>query len=230
MTNVLPFRLLLLSYLLIQKEVRQEIRKNFSSLLGRDDPHFWLKNAWRLGENFARMWQRNWRLDRIHLLGDNIKKGEGMIFLTLHFGVWEILPKIFSSLGYRVAIAVSKQRNPFFDKILKRWRQGGGVKMVYRISEMIDLLKRGFLLGFAGDNTHQAKIISLPGFWEGFGIIKTPFVLKERTKAKLYSLFARESKREIIIHLRMVNSPSEFAQVAREYIRTYPEEWIFWGK
>ncbi|MEO0102402.1 MAG: lysophospholipid acyltransferase family protein [candidate division WOR-3 bacterium] len=225
----ISFRLLLLSYL-FSKNYRPEIERNFYSLFGKNDPSFWWRNAKKLGENFALMLNQSWQLDKLRFLGDNIKKGEGMIFLTLHFGIWEILPAIFSTLGYPVAIAVSKQRNPFLERILTRIRKATGAKLVSNLWEMVNLLKSGFLLGFAGDNTQRVKRISLPKFWKGFGVIKTPFILARRTKAPLYSLFAHRNGKEVIIFLKRVSSPEEFAQVAREYIKKYPEEWVFWGK
>lgn len=225
----LSFRLLLLFYLFL-KNHRPEIERNFYSLFGKNDPSFWRRNAKKLGENFALMLSQNWQLDKLRFLGDNIKKGEGMIFLTLHFGIWEILPAIFSKLGYPVAIAVTKQRNQLFERILTRIRKATGAKLVSNLWEMVNLLKAGFLLGFAGDNTRRVKRIFLPKFWRGFGIGKTPFILTRKTKAPLYSLFAHRDGKEIIIFLKRVSSPEEFAQVAKEYIKKYPEEWVFWGK
>ncbi len=220
---------LLFFYLLLKKRYREEIGRNFFHLFGKKDNHFWWKNARALGKNLALMIIGR-PLDKIETIGENISMGKGAIFLTCHFGLWEILPKIFKAKGYRVAIAVGRQRIPILEKILSRLRSREGIVIVDKIPEMISLLKRGFLLGFAGDNTRRVKRFYLPEIGKGFGVVKTPFLLAKRSGLPLYTCFSVLRGSLIQIEWQRISQIQDFATIARNYIQRYPEQWIFWGK
>ncbi len=224
--------LILFLYLLIRRDYRREIEKNFYQIFRKREKSFWRRNAQRLGRNFALMLNPTplypSLLDKNQFIRENINMGNGMIFLTLHFGLWEILPTLFRSSGYPVAIAVSRQRNPFFERFLLSFRRRKGIKILSNIPDMIQCLKEGYLLGFACDNTQRTKRVYLPEI--GASIIKTPFLLAKRTKLPLYAILSKEDNCQLVIMMERITTERDFARFAVEFIKRYPEDWIFWGK
>jgi hypothetical protein len=80
------------------------------------------------------------------------------------------------------------------------------------------------------DNTRIVERIPLDVFWRGFRIIKTPFVIAERTRCPLYSIFGFLREKKVVVKIQRINGPEEFAKSALDFVREYPEEWVFWGK
>uniref|UniRef100_A0A7C3URQ7 Lysophospholipid acyltransferase family protein n=1 Tax=candidate division WOR-3 bacterium TaxID=2052148 RepID=A0A7C3URQ7_UNCW3 len=223
------FRCLLLGYLLRNKGYRKEIENNYYALFKKRSHKFFSRNAKRLSENFAFTLLGN--RDFLPEIPGEVQSGKGGVFLTLHFGIWEVLPSIFARAGFRVGIAVSSQKYSLVSRILERIRRRDGVFLVRSVPEMLSLVRRGFLLGFAVDNTRRVERFSLDIFWRGFRIVKTPFVIAERAKCPLYSIFGFLSReKKVVVKIERINGPEEFARSALDFVREYPEEWVFWGK
>ena len=224
----LSFRCLLLGYLLVKKGYRKEIEDNYYALFNRISCDFFRRNVKRLSENFA--FTLLGKRDFLPEIRGNLQSDKGGVFLTLHFGIWEVLPSIFARAGFRVGIAVSSQKYSLVSHILERFRRRDGVFLVRSVAEMLSLVRKGFLLGFAVDNTRIVERIPLDVFWRGFGIIKTPFVIAERTRCPLYSIFGFLREKKPVVKIQRINGPEEFAKSALDFVREYPEEWVFWGK
>jgi lauroyl/myristoyl acyltransferase len=218
----------LLGYLLVKKGYRKEIEDNYYALFKRRSCDFFRRNVKRLSENFA--FTLPGKRDFLPEIRGNLQSDKGGVFLTLHFGIWEVLPSIFARAGFQVGIAVSSQKYSLVSRILERIRRRDGVFLVRSVAEMLSLVRKGFLLGFAVDNTRIVERIPLDTFWRGFRIIKTPFVIAERTRCPLYSIFGFLREKKVVVKIQRINGPEEFARSALDFVREYPEEWVFWGK
>ncbi len=215
-------------YLFVKKNYRLEIERRFSFLFGRNGKGFWRRNVNVLSRNFTYMLFP--RIKAVRLFGDWVEKGRGQILVTLHFGIWEILPLIFLTLGYPVAIVAGKQRNWVLEWVLFRIRASRGVRLVRRVSEMVEVLEAGYLLGLAVDNTRRTKGVRLAHLG-GLRVSRTPFVLGKRLRREVYSIFGRVAEAGMInVYISRLRDERDFGYKAQEFIRRYPEDWVFWGK
>jgi KDO2-lipid IV(A) lauroyltransferase len=58
------------------------------------------------------------------------KKKKGLIFLTAHFGNWELSSQVVSLLGYPTKVLARQQKTTFIDEILNKYRSLHGCKVI----------------------------------------------------------------------------------------------------
>ncbi len=89
----------------------------------------------------------------------------GGILYSFHFGVWELMPRRLSQLGFRLGILVNTYkdqglRGRILDYLLKRFRSNKGVKIFYPddVFRIVEFIKSGGIFGVLIDgNTFYAK-------------------------------------------------------------------------
>jgi len=59
-----------------------------------------------------------------------LKEGKGLVFVTGHFGNWELLGAWFVAMGYPTHFLVGEQHNPYVDKLMNKFRASSGVPMI----------------------------------------------------------------------------------------------------
>jgi len=234
-------RAIVLSYLAVSPRVRREIRRNHARLCGRPDAGFWLKQGLRLGQNLALMsksgtrgldkWLDNARLDGENILEQIMLRNGRAVVLSLHYGLWELLPETFARRGYRVCVGAGDQRDARLLAEILQLRSQHGVRYTDSLTEMRDALKGGSLVGFAVDNTGRGRGAMCDSVWPGFEVLRTPFVLAQECSAALVPMLMRKNGRRLTVKIgEPVYSPDEFGIWARREIAAYPEDWVFWGK
>lgn len=241
--RALPFRISLplaqLIILLFLLRYRREMEENYTTFNKRDKK-FWIRNGLELGRNCALMLQlgKNDKgvFDRIRIKGeerlkDEYGRGRGIIVVSLHFGPFEILPQFFAYKGYKVAIIIDHQKSRWLEKGLVSLRRQRGVILVDSISKMLDVLKRGFILGVLLDNTNRVEKVFKDSLFKGFGIIKTPFILSRLTKAPIFPMVIYKNSIRIEVE---IGNPFGFSDnplpFFEPFVRKNPEEWVWFGK
>jgi len=241
--RVLPFRISLplsqLIILLFLLRYRREIEENYG-IFNKRDRKFWIRNGLELGRNSALMLQLGKRdkgiLDGIRVRGEErlreaYRKGRGVIVVSLHFGPFEVLPQLFAYKGYKVAITVDHQKSRWLEKGLVSLRSYRGVRLIDSIPQMIDVLRKGFILGFLLDNTHRVEKVFRHSLFKDFGVIKTPFILSKLTKAPIFPMIIYKNsirpEVEIGDPLNFKDNPIPFFE---PFIKRNPEEWVWFGK
>lgn len=246
--SVLPLRLStliaqgsLLLYLITHPSVRRELTANCIALLGSCPKVFWIRQAIRLGNNLALMAGRRQRfvqklLDRTDVIGDNIlaqilHRKRPIVVLTLHYGLWELLPDIFARRGYSLCVAVGHQREFSVGRRLSRLRFRPGVIWTDSLAAMRRALRCQRLVGFVLDNTRRTRGVPCSALGLGFTLLRTPFILQRTDNAELVPMFMfRNGNRFRVEVSGPVSSSEEFGSVARHLIQRSPEDWVFWGK
>ena len=90
------------------------------------------------------------------------ERARGIVFITGHFGNWELSSGIFSMLGVHVAPVYRMPQNPFIAKFLKQIRLDRHTKFIERrgaVNEMLRHLDGGGNVGFLFD---QEAIWGMP--------------------------------------------------------------------
>ncbi|MEO0079041.1 MAG: hypothetical protein ABIK86_08615 [candidate division WOR-3 bacterium] len=232
-------RLALITYLAFRPRHRAEIRTNYQILMKRDNPWFWLTNAWTVGANLALMARLGQRqcdaiVDRPMIYTDNIcssslERKLHTAVVSFHFGLWECLPKAFARRGYSVALAVGRQRDRLVAAQVDRLRQSDSVKLV-SLKQAVRRLASPGLTGFMLDNTSQGSWL-----WANAGSIRMrlpalAFELARRKGVALWLAFARMEHGRLRIDLAPIRGPDETLAALVAQVRANPAEWVFWGK
>lgn len=239
--SIIFCQIILLIYLFWHKTYRQEINLNYQRIFKRKR-RFWLRQALKLGHNLALTLQfgKNKKtLDKIEIYGENIlcdllKEKQKAIVVTFHYGLWELLPQIFQKLGYETYISVGEKRNRFFDE-LNKFRSQNGVKIVKTVAEMRTALSKSLtrprLLGFVLDNTSKTRGFKLfSPHWHNFSVLRTPFILAKSFKLPILAMFCFHQKNRLVVAIHAVRNSQALGNQLLSYIKSKPEEWIFWGK
>jgi len=241
-------RALLLLYLFVTPGVRREIALNLHRLfpeLSANGHHsfrlFWMRQAWRLGANLALMVRigrpaLNKLLDNAVINGENIveqimlQKGR-VVVLSLHYGLWELLPQVFAHRGYPVCVGMGELRDRAFAERLMELRGSHSVTMTESLADMRQAVRKGSLVGFVLDNTSRTRGLACDAFAPGLSVLRTPFALARAEQAQLVPMFIYQDRNVLRVEVQApVASEQEFGLRARELVRRRPEDWVFWGK
>jgi len=233
-------RLLVLAYLLLRPDYRAEIRANFQVVCGHDAPRFWVRNGWRVGRNLAMMARVGTRqtdaiIDRAMVYADNgirrfLERNVHTAMVCFHYGLWELLPKVFARRGLDVGVAAARQRDRRLAAALSRLRRLDSVEEAADPVALARRMRRPGLTGFMLDNTGRGR----QEWSEAGGVCMrlpvTGFRLAARAGAKVALIAGFIEQGRLRVHIS--SAPNEAAALARfvEIVRRRPEEWVFWGK
>ncbi|MCX6841848.1 MAG: hypothetical protein NTX53_06170 [candidate division WOR-3 bacterium] len=237
---VLLSRAIVLLYLALRPDYRQEIRRNLRIIMGKDSRWFWMRNGWRLGMNLAVMAKVRCRtgdaiIDRARVYGENLtrklmERELHVAMASFHFGLWEYLPQVFSRNGCRVLLAVGEQRDPVLSRQVSDLRRARGVKMAEGIRQVIKAGAGPSITGFMLDNTSQGT----QSWTECDGVnIRLPdigFRLAERKGGRLAPAFARLDRGRMRVDVYPAGDERAAARALLDQVRQHPEEWVWWGK
>ena len=240
---VLLSRAIVLLYLALRPDYRQEIRRNLRIIMGKDNRWFWVRNGWRLGRNFALMAKAGGRtgdaiIDRARVCGENLtnltnhllERELHVAMASFHFGLWEYLPQVFSRKGCRVLLAVGEQRDPALGRQVSGLRRARGVKMAEGIRQVIKAGAGPSITGFMLDNTSQGT----QTWVECDGVrVRLPdigFKIAARKSGRLVPAFAQLDRGRMRVDVYPAGDERAAACALLDQVRRHPEEWVWWGK
>jgi len=174
-----------------------------------------------------------------------LRKGKGVIFITAHFGNWELMAAYYGLKGLPVDIVARELDNPAFEEFVKWTRERSGNRIVSKSRAMRRLLKTLASNGIAGILLDQ-NVAAVEGvFVDFFGTLactnKGPAMLAAISNAAIVPTFIlREGRKHRIIigkevervntgdkdHDALVNT-ARMTKVIEDIIRKHPEQW-FW--
>ncbi len=181
-------RLIVIFYLTLRRDCRQDIAHNYRAIFGLEKRFFWIKNGWTVGRNIFLMARIGTEfakkfLDRVAIYRENNSKGQLMgqnlqrVMTSFHFGLWEYLPHIFARMEGKetaVSVFVGEQRNPSLAKAILKIRQGRGVtynppRYYFSLKELVSCwhqkrsnsIRRKTIIGFMLDNTSRGKQVDV---------------------------------------------------------------------
>jgi len=73
-------------------------------------------------------------------------RGKGIIFITLHYGEWELLGLATALLGFPLTIVTEQLRNPHVTRVFERLRGSAGSRIILQrnaVTKLFKALKRG---------------------------------------------------------------------------------------
>lgn len=189
--------------------------------------------------------ERYIRFENFGLAEEVLKKGKGLIFLTAHFGTWEIshaaLPH--KGLAYK---GIAREQKPYhLNELLNYYRQLHGCKIIMKgpaVKEALKTLRSNGIVGMLVDQDAGKKgvftdLFNRPASWNR-GVMEIAL----KTGATIIPGFAIREKGPFIrfrifdpIKLRKdINKEDAIKDAFRQYasilegmIRKYPQQWLW---
>jgi KDO2-lipid IV(A) lauroyltransferase len=113
---------------------------------------------------FARLMQRGEADDLVECDGldqlDSVERHTGVIFVTGHFGHWELLGGAAELIGYPAWTIARSVHNPFFERYVRRLREAGGLRVMAKrgsLRRVIRLLRDGQNVAFLIDQDARSE-------------------------------------------------------------------------
>lgn len=175
-------------------------------------------------------------------------RGRGVILLSAHFGNWELLGIVCSTLGYRFLPVARPLDNPWLNRLINRIRGRFGGEVVSKKAEsaprdMIQALRRGNLVGILLDQNVAADDGVFVNFFDRPACTsKGLALLARRTGAAVVPVFiVRETldRHRILLQppLELAATGDLHADVAvntarctaaiERMVRVHPEQWLW---
>jgi KDO2-lipid IV(A) lauroyltransferase len=188
-------------------------------------------------------------IDNYNLLERLREKKKGIVFLTAHFGSWELAIQAISVYtGMTVCTIAKSQSNAFVDRLINRWRELFGLKIVpmgVSVREILRTLQEGGIVALAADQTAPKESVSVEFFGRQVPTFQGPSVFCLKTGAPIVlGCAVRQENGNYKMHL--VHVPSEDligssdenvleltrrqVHMTEEIIRQYPEQWMWMHK
>jgi Kdo2-lipid IVA lauroyltransferase/acyltransferase len=174
-------------------------------------------------------------------------RGKGVLFLTAHFGGWELSAFAHSLHGHRVNIVMRPMDNPYLDGMLQSYRTMHGNKVVPKddfVRGLLAAMKAGETVGILMD-TNMTPPQGV--FVDFFGIaactasglarialrtdaaVVPGFTIWDESLRKYRLRFdpALDLVRTGDLEADIVTNTQNFTKVIEEYVRNYPEQWLW---
>ncbi|MDD5504251.1 MAG: ELM1/GtrOC1 family putative glycosyltransferase [Candidatus Omnitrophica bacterium] len=176
---------------------------------------------------------------------DVLARGKGLIFLTAHFGTWEIshaaLP--YKGLCYK---GIARQQKPYIlDNLLNSYRQSHGCRILIKgpaIKEALRTLRSNGIVGMLVDQDAGKKgiftdLFKRPASWHrgvveialrsGAGIVPG-FAIRQKGPYVKFKLFpALCLKSHLPDEEAIADAMVQYAAVLEDMISAYPDQWLW---
>ena len=175
-----------------------------------------------------------------------LARGKGVLFLTGHLGAWELSAFAHSLYGYPLNIVMRPLDNPYLDRLAREYRTMHGNKAVDKdfARGLIAALRKGQTVGVLMDTN---MIASQGVFVDFFGIkactaagvarvarktdasvvpgftIWDPVLQKYRLRFDPPVELVRTGNTEVDV----VTNTARFTKVIEDYVRRYPDQWLW---
>jgi KDO2-lipid IV(A) lauroyltransferase len=175
------------------------------------------------------------------------QRGKGVLFLTGHFGGWEIGSFFHSLMGHPMQIVVRPLDNPYVDALVTRYRGLHGNTMIGKqefarglIAAMRDNATVGILMdtnmtppqgvfvNFFGISACTASGLARVALHTGAAVVPA-FTIWDSVLRKYRVEFdpALELVRTSDVEADAVANTQLFTKVLEDYVRRYPDQWLW---
>lgn len=186
------------------------------------------------------------RIENRNNLDNAFAKGSGIIFLTGHFGNWELSSITSAISGFPLLVLAREQKMSRLNNALNAHRESKGCKVVKKgmaTRKIYEHLEKNGIVGMLTDQDAGKKGTFVDFFGRPTSTHRGAFALSRKTGAVIIPTFM--ARRSGAYHRLILESPIEiltgdesgefeaiqrFAAVMEKYIRQYPEQWLWLHK
>jgi len=185
------------------------------------------------------------QVDGLEHIKAAMAEGRGALYLTAHFGNWELLAAAHRIAGYPLNVIIRPLDNPFLEALLARSRERNGLQLIPKRQAVRDVraaLARGECVGILLDQNAGRQGVFVPFFGQLAATSRSLAVLALRTGAPVVPGFIRRlpnGDHQMILepavplvttgdldHDVAVNT-ARFTATIERHVRSHPEQW-FW--
>src|SRR5437867_11881762 len=178
---------------------------------------------------------------------ESVRCGKGVIFLTAHFGAWELSSFAHSIYGHPMKFVVREIDNPRVEQLVSKYRELGGNSPIRRKNASRDLLKalrnnetvgilvdqnttrdEGAFVDFFGIPAATITSVARLALRTGASVIPGLLIWDKETRThrlrfdrRLNLIDTGDRPRDIIENTRMFNC------VLEGYVKRYPDQWLW---
>jgi KDO2-lipid IV(A) lauroyltransferase len=228
----------------MEESSRQQIAlRSFQSISATFLELLWYPNFTKTGI------KQRVHIENIELLKELQKKKNGIIFLTAHYGSWELATQAISVYSDVQVYTIAKpQSNIFVDRVITRWRELFGLKIVamgISVREILKTLQDGGIVALAADQSAPKESVTVKYFGRNVPTFQGPAIFSLKTGAPIIlGCTVRQANGNYIMHLVQVPSDDldnvsdenileltrRQVQMTEEIIRQAPEQWMWMHK
>lgn len=200
----------------------------------------------RIPELTPELVKKHFRIEGKENFEPYVKKGQGIIFLTGHFGSWELLNIVSGLEGYPMAALARVQKHPRSDAYLNSLRVSKGSQVIHKgmpIREILRALKLGRIVGILSDQDGGRNGCFVDFFNRLSSTPSGAAAFSLRTGAPIFPAFIVREKD--FFHRVVVEKPIEipdasvpveeaerrilqkFADALEKHVRRHPEQWLW---
>lgn len=174
------------------------------------------------------------------------EQGKGVLFLTAHFGNWELSSLAHGIYGYPLNFIVRELDNPLLDALINRYRCLSGGRAIEKreaAREVLRALRRGDAVGILADqNMIPAEGVFVDFFGRPACTTTAPARFARQTGAAIVFGLAIWDEKLKKYRLRFVPVPwirredaeeeilvntANFTRLIEEHVREYPDQWLW---
>ena len=184
-------------------------------------------------------------VDGYEHLEEAYRKGNGVIIMSGHFGLWEYIPQWAALKGYKVTTVVRRQNNKYADQWfeeMRRAHKGKTTDSGMGLREILRALKNGYVLGLMMDQDNGKKgiFVKFLNKWCSAPVgpamislkMKTPIVplfivpnYNGKHYFKIYPPLYPENYENTVEGQQKLTA--DYTELYEQLVRKYPEQW-FW--
>jgi len=178
-----------------------------------------------------------------NLLNTTLNKENGIIFVSGHFGAWEILAAWLGYNKYPVSAVATKQGNRGADKFFLELRSQFGMKHIYRkssLDNMYDVLECGEILALVSDQDAKKRGVFVKYFNQQASTPKGAARFHIESGAPVIFTICYQNKLNnytIEFHPIKIDSGAtiesitqSYTSILEKYIRRFPEQYFWWHR
>lgn len=178
---------------------------------------------------------------------EGIRRGRGILFMTAHFGAWELSSFAHSIYGYPLNFVVRPIDNPKVDALITRYRMLGGNRPIQRkraVREILQALRNNEAVGILFDQNTTRNEGIFADFC-GIPAATTPaiatFALRTGAAVLPGFLIWEEHLRKHRLRFDppvelietgdlphdVIENTKRFNKILEAYVRKYPDQWLW---
>ena len=183
-------------------------------------------------------------------LDEALKKGQGAILLSAHFGNFPLMFGRMALAGYKTNCIMRRMRDGQFDKYVSNFSNENGVRAIYSLPHrqclehsLKSLRDNQILFILLDQNYGEAGGVFVDFFGHPAATATGPVIFSYRSGAPILPVFIvrdRVDQYKIIIdspvmleaiqneQLGLVRNTAQLTKIIEGYIRRYPHEWVGW--
>ena len=190
--------------------------------------------------------RKNIRILGSEKIDRELKKRRGAIFLTAHFGCWELLNLASNLVGYPMVVLARTQKHPRSNDFLNSLRSSKGNQIIRKgmpVREILKALKAGKIVGMLSDQDGGRTGTFVEFFKRRSSSPSGVATFALRTQASIFPVFIFREK--LKIHRVEVGEPldrpadsltpeeaeqellQQFAKILEAKIRKAPDQWLW---